>query len=63
MLIIASQLRNFFGLDIERGMSFLRTLGAFALHLGDVKPYVSPWPPRPSPRESSRAASSRKCPT
>ena len=40
MLIIASQLRNFFGVDIERGVSFLRTLEAFVLHLGDVKPYV-----------------------
>lgn len=40
MLIIASQLRNFFGVDIERGMSFLRTLEAFALHVGAIKPYV-----------------------
>ncbi len=40
MLIIASQLRNFFGVDIERGMSFLRTLEAFVLQLGNAKPWV-----------------------
>lgn len=40
MLIIASQLRNFFGVDISRGVSFLRTLEAFLLQLGQIQPWV-----------------------
>jgi SulP family sulfate permease len=39
-LIFGSQLRNFFGLDIERGLSFLRTLGAFVAQIPEVQPYV-----------------------
>ena len=40
MLIFASQLRNFFGVDIARGISFLRTLEAFFLQLAGIQPYV-----------------------
>ena len=40
MLIIASQLRNFFGIDIPRGMSFVRTLEAFVLQLGQIQLWV-----------------------
>jgi SulP family sulfate permease len=40
VLIIASQLRNFLGVDIPRGASFLETLAAAARHLPDVQPYV-----------------------
>ena len=40
MLIFASQLRNFFGVDIPRGMSFLRTLEVFLLQLGQIQPWV-----------------------
>ena len=39
-LIFGSQLRNFFGVDIERGLSFLRTLGAFVAQVAQVQPYV-----------------------
>jgi len=40
ILILASQLRNFFGVDIERGTSFLRTLEAFVLQLPETNIYV-----------------------
>ena len=40
MLILASQLRNFFGVDIERGKSFLRTLEAFVLQIPAINPWV-----------------------
>jgi len=40
VLIIASQFRNFLGIDIARGASFLETLAALAHHLPDVQPYV-----------------------
>ena len=40
MLILASQLRNFFGIDIERGLSFLRTLESFVLQLDRIQPHV-----------------------
>jgi sulfate permease, SulP family len=40
LLIFASQLRNFFGVDIARGLSFLRTLETFALQLPHVQPHV-----------------------
>jgi SulP family sulfate permease len=40
MLIIVSQLRNFFGIDIPRGMSFLRTIETFVLQLGQTEPWV-----------------------
>lgn len=40
MLIFAAQLRNFFGVDIARNTSFLRTVEAFALQLHAIQPYV-----------------------
>jgi SulP family sulfate permease len=40
VLIIASQLANFLGIDVARGASFLETLAAAARHLPDVQPYV-----------------------
>ena len=40
MLIFGAQLRNFFGVDIPRGISFLRTLEAFALQVLNIQPYV-----------------------
>ncbi len=40
VLILASQLRNFFGVDIARGLSFLRTLEAFVLQLDQIQPHV-----------------------
>jgi len=40
MLIFAAQLHNFFGVEIGRGMSFLRTLEAFALQLPAINPWV-----------------------
>ena len=40
MLIFGAQLRNFFGVDIPRGHSFLRTLEAFALQIPNIQPYV-----------------------
>lgn len=39
-LIITSQLRNFFGLEIPRGSSFLQTWHAFFAHALDAQPYV-----------------------
>ena len=40
MLILGAQLRNFFGVDIPRNLSFLRTLEAFALQVASIQPYV-----------------------
>jgi sulfate permease, SulP family len=40
-LILAAQIRNFFGLDIERGASFSRTLSEFILHVEDINLYVT----------------------
>ena len=40
-LILAAQVRNFFGLDIERGASFSRTLSEFILHVEDINLYVT----------------------
>lgn len=40
LLIIASQVRNFFGLDIPRGTSFLRTIEYFFRHLPEIQPWV-----------------------
>ena len=40
MLIFGAQLRNFFGVPIPRGMSFLRTLEAFMLQISSIQPYV-----------------------
>ena len=40
-LIVAAQLRNFFGLDIARGLSFLDTWLTFFTKLIDINPYVT----------------------
>jgi SulP family sulfate permease len=40
VLIIASQLRNFLGIDVPRGASFLETVAAATRSLPDVQPYV-----------------------
>ncbi|MBK7767603.1 MAG: SulP family inorganic anion transporter [Sulfuritalea sp.] len=40
MLIIASQVKNFFGLDIPRGAVFFRTIEFFFTHPADIKPWV-----------------------
>ena len=40
-LIIAAQLGNFFGIALERGASFSRTLTDFLLHLNGINPYVT----------------------
>lgn len=39
-LIFASQLRNFFGIDLPSGGSFLTTVQNFALRLSELNPYV-----------------------
>ncbi len=41
ILIIASQLRNFFGLAIPRGADFVDTLVGFGHRLGEINPYVT----------------------
>jgi SulP family sulfate permease len=40
LLIVASQLRNFFGVDLPRGLSFLETIWAFIEHAPEAKPFV-----------------------
>ena len=40
VLIMSSQLRNFFGIPLPRGLSFIETLRQFLLHLADIKPWV-----------------------
>lgn len=40
LLIIASQLKNFFGLAIPRGVSFFETLHQFVLRFGEIRPWV-----------------------
>lgn len=40
LLIMASQIKNFFGLPIPRGVSFFETLHQFALQLGNIQPWV-----------------------
>jgi SulP family sulfate permease len=40
VIIAASQLKNFFGVDIPRGSTFLETLHALGLQIGDINPYV-----------------------
>ncbi|PKO66714.1 MAG: sodium-independent anion transporter [Betaproteobacteria bacterium HGW-Betaproteobacteria-14] len=40
VLIMSSQLRNFFGIPLPRGLSFIETLRQFVLHLADIKPWV-----------------------
>lgn len=39
-LIAASQLRNFFGLEIARGQSFFATVWAFVTQVAEVRPFV-----------------------
>jgi SulP family sulfate permease len=40
LLIAASQLRSFFGVDLPRGHSFVLTIWAFAQHATEAKPWV-----------------------
>ena len=40
-LIVAAQLRNFFGMGIPRGLSFLDTWVVFATHLKDINLFVT----------------------
>ncbi len=40
-LIFAAQLKNFFGMDIQRGLSFLDTLSTFAVKLPGLNLYVT----------------------
>jgi SulP family sulfate permease len=40
MLIFEAQLSNFFGVDIPRNMSFLRSIETFALQIPGIQPYV-----------------------
>ena len=40
MLIVGSQIQNFFGVALPAGASFFQTLHAFASHAGELKPYV-----------------------
>ncbi|HWS13519.1 MAG TPA: SulP family inorganic anion transporter, partial [Rhodocyclaceae bacterium] len=40
MLILASQLRGFFGVNLPRGLSFFETLHQFALQIGSIRPHV-----------------------
>ena len=40
-LIFAAQLKNFFGLDIQRGLTFLDTLWSFVTKLRDINLYVT----------------------
>lgn len=41
VLIIVAQLGNFFGVALPRGGSIPQTIAAFALALGDIKPWVA----------------------
>ena len=41
MLIAASQIKNFFGLDIARGVPFHVVIEQFFLQIGHINPYVS----------------------
>lgn len=41
ILIAASQIKNFLGLDIPRGAHFHEVLGHTAIHLADINPYVA----------------------
>ena len=40
-LIVATQLGSFFGIDLERGASFSRTMADFLVHLDSVNPYAT----------------------
>ncbi|MDP4029853.1 MAG: SulP family inorganic anion transporter [Gallionella sp.] len=41
LLIAASQVKNFFGIDIERGAPFHAVIEQLALQLGNINPYVT----------------------
>jgi SulP family sulfate permease len=41
ILIAASQLKNFFGVPIPRGASFLQTIQALVAQIGEINPYVT----------------------
>ena len=40
LLIMASQIKNFFGLAIPRGVSFFETINQFVLRFGEIRPWV-----------------------
>jgi len=40
MLIIASQVKNFFGISVPHGTMFFRVLATLFTHLADIKPWV-----------------------
>ena len=40
LLIIASQVKNFFGIHIPHGTMFFRIFGTLFTHVGDINPYV-----------------------
>jgi SulP family sulfate permease len=41
ILIAASQIKNFFGLDIPRGAHFHEVVAHTIIHVGDIQPYVA----------------------
>ena len=41
VLIAASQIKNFFGIDIPRGSPFYEIIHQFVLQIGDINPYVT----------------------
>jgi SulP family sulfate permease len=41
LLIAASQIQHFFGIEMERGMSFAETVYAFGTHLGAINWYIT----------------------
>ncbi len=41
ILIASTQLKNFFGIQIERGASFHQTIRALVVHAGDINPYIT----------------------
>lgn len=40
ILIVANQVKHFFGLDIPRGTQFFETLWILVTHLGDISPFI-----------------------
>jgi len=40
LLIIASQVKNFFGLPVPQGTSFFRVFGTLLTHVSDINPFV-----------------------
>ena len=41
LLIASSQIQHFFGVPMERGLSFAQTLREFGTHIGQIDPYVT----------------------